>query len=576
MATATRTVESLDSLRAVDVKIVEPRSLEGSVKIAQEVPDLRSVNKLIKLLRPNWLDRYSSRQNDPSLRTAAELIDDFSTRPMTTNVQQATTEAFKGKPPFSGRTPIRKSLEPNIKLPPEVKSSDSAAIPDLSVSNYGLQTDAQNSDATAIEEAVPTADAAQATNTTNNLGQPEQTDKPSQILSDREENVPSARSAVTVGPVTSNHAGVQRVLESEMRSIPSPQPIQQSQPIQQNVQSLLPEFKFIGPNSQTGRRSLWGKVPAFRRFSENVYLATRISPRSEYAKQWQEKWEPTLRQELYDLIIDQNDIFTFDLRMAGPSEDAASMKPTILVICNQSHKNSIENKLGALVKQTVPKEVRFQVIGRRVSTASPSGTRDFDGMDLSVELKTSNYPLETLMGSVARIYSNENIRSTPGFALSTIGGLIAVGDELYALTTAHSLFKGFSHGHPPSSDFKPCGKVQRYKWLEHSSEKNFQNRLDMPMDWALISIPNELAFPNHFLIDKAARVGGQVVGFARNNELLSEEDVWICSSSETQCGILSSTSVSFHLDGATFEARTVMLEHCLGKLPNSPKHDSLL
>ena len=38
MATATRTVESLDSLRAVDVKIVEPRSLEGSVKITQAGP----------------------------------------------------------------------------------------------------------------------------------------------------------------------------------------------------------------------------------------------------------------------------------------------------------------------------------------------------------------------------------------------------------------------------------------------------------------------------------------------------------------------------------------------------------
>jgi hypothetical protein len=78
------------------------------------------------------------------------------------------------------------------------------------------------------------------------------------------------------------------------------------------------------------------------------------------------------------------------------------------------------------------------------------------------------------------------------------------------------------------------------------------------------------------LIDKATRVGGQVVGFARNEEFLSEEDVWICSSSETQCGILSSTSVSFHLDGAMFKARTVMLEHCLGRLLNSQKHDSFL
>jgi hypothetical protein len=576
MATATRTVESLDSLRAVNGKIVEPRPLEARVKIAQGVPDPRSVHKLIKLLSPKWRLRYSNHQNDLSPQIAAELVDELSPPPMTTNVQRATTEAITGKS-LSSRTTIPKSLEPNIELPPEVQSCDAAAIPDLSASNHALQPDAQNSDATAIKQAVPTASAAQATNTTNNLGQPEQTDEPPQIPSDGGETMPSARSAVAVGSVTSNHAGVQRVFESEVRSIPSPPPIQQPQPIQQNVQSVLPEFKFIGPNSKSGRRSLWGKVQAFRRFSENVYLATRISPGSEYVKQWEEKWEPTLKQEMYDLIIDQNDIFTFDLRMTGPNDDAVSMKPTILVICDESHKNSIENKLGSLVKQTVPKDVRFQVIGKRISTASPSGeqSRDFDG-DLRVEFKASNYPLETLMGSVARIHSHENIRSAPGFALSTIGGLVAVGDKLYALTTAHSLFQGFSYVDPTSSGFKPCGKVQSYKWLEHASEKSFQNRLKTSMDWALISIPDELAFPNHFLIDKATGVGGQVVGFARNDEFLAEEDVWICSSSETQCGILNSTSVSFHLDSATFKVRTVMLEHCLGRLLNFQKRDSFL
>ena len=577
MATATRTVESLDSLRAVDVKIVEPRPLEASVKIAQGVPDPRSVHKLIKLLRPKWRLRYSNHQNDLSPQTAAELVDELSPRPMTTNVQQAATEAIIGKS-LSSRTPIPKSLEPNIELPPEVQSRDAPAIPDISASNHALQPDAQNSNGAAIKQAVPTTIAAQATDTTNNLGQPEQTDEPPQIPSDGEENVPSARSAVAVASVTSNYAGVQGVFESEVRSIPSPQPVQQSQSIQQNVQGMLPEFKFIDPNSQTGRRSLWGKVQAFRRFGENVYLATRISPGSEYVKQWQEKWEPTLKQEMYDPIIDQNDIFTSDPRTAGPSDDAASMKPTTLVICDESHKNSIENKLGPLVKQTVPKDVRFQVIGKRISTASPSGeqSRDFDGIDLHVEFKASNYPLETLMGSVARIYSHENIRSAPGFALSTIGGLVAVGDKLYALTTAHSLFKGFLYGNPTSSGFKPCGKVQSYKWLEHASEKPFQNRLETPMDWALISIPDKLAFPNHFLIDKATGVGGQVVGFARNDEFLTEEDVWICSSSKTQCGILSSTSVSFHTDNATFKVRTVMLEHCLGRLLNFQTHDLFL
>jgi hypothetical protein len=288
-----------------------------------------------------------------------------------------------------------------------------------------------------------------------------------------------------------------------------------------------------------------------------------------------------LRGEIHNLHIDQNDIFTFDLRMVGASADAGSMKPTILVICNESHKSTIENTLKILVKQTVPKEVRFQVVGRRVSTASPSGKQikdlGTDSLTFSVEYCNTNYPLETMMGSAARIFRPVNYqRLGPGPALSTIGGLISVGNSLYALTTAHTIFTNVSSEYRFSLKYKPCGKVDHYNWAgeieQYEAETwseptsvSSRRRLDKPMDWALIPIHDELMFPNYFLIDKAHFLGGQVVGFAKIIEFAAEEYVWICSSSGTQSGILSSTSVSFVLGSKTFKVHTVMLEHCLGK-----------
>jgi hypothetical protein len=370
---------------------------------------------------------------------------------------------------------------------------------------------------------------------------------------------------------------VQRLPDAESQDMLD----QSRQHMHQNSHVPLPTFKFIGP-PQMGKISIWRKVQAFRHISgENVYLATGLSPSADYVKQWEQTWEPTLRGEIHNLHIDQNDIFTFDLRMVGASADAGSMKPTILVICNVSHKSTIENTLKILVKQTVPKEVRFQVVGRRVSTASPSGKQikdlDTDSLTFSVEYYNTNYPLETMMGSAARIFRPVNYqRLGPGPALSTIGGLISVGNSLYALTTAHTIFTNVSSEYDFSSKYKPCGKVDHYNWAgeieqyeaetwSEPTSASSRRRLDKPMDWALIPIHDELMLPNCFLIDKAHFLGGQVVGFAKIIEFAAEEYVWICSSSGTQSGILSSTSVSFVLGSKTFKVHTVMLEHCLGK-----------
>jgi len=57
-----------------------------------------------------------------------------------------------------------------------------------------------------------------------------------------------------------------------------------------------------------------------------------------------------------DLSIDQNDIFTFDLRMVGSSPTRKNMKPTILIICNETRKElRLRVSFIRIVKQTVPK-----------------------------------------------------------------------------------------------------------------------------------------------------------------------------------------------------------------------------
>jgi hypothetical protein len=337
----------------------------------------------------------------------------------------------------------------------------------------------------------------------------------------------------------------------------------------------LPRFKFIGGQSQQlGKRRIWRKVQAFTTLGgENLYLATNLSPGAEYTKQWEEKWEPTLRAETWDLSIDQNDIFTFDLRMAGQSPDQLSMKPTILIICNESHKSTIESKLNMLVKQTVPKEVCFRVVGRRVTLASGGETGDFAKPGLTVDTKKrgwNNY--HTMMGSAALIHEGPSMEWKSGFALSTIGGLIAVGNSLYALTTAHSMFqKPLSDPHEMqmSGMLESCGKVEQFKWSNMPMKKMGQDTQGLfgstrtPMDWALISVLDKHVLPNNF-IDNTYAIRCSVHGFMRNKEFPAVEEVWICSGT-AMSGMLSNTVTTVVVGNVAFRAHTVSLEHCLGR-----------
>ncbi|KAG9232462.1 hypothetical protein BJ875DRAFT_514462 [Amylocarpus encephaloides] len=545
MATTTAT---RIALQPVEIKVVEPQDLEeGLGKIGQGVPDPRSLK--------NSSD-FSLRDGEfPAAEVAVE-----SPPPTTTNAPQACAEASQGQ---TSNT-LNATRDP-------LDSSSSGP-------NAEILNGVGNSYAAEVQESSTTDGITYPQVATKNCDSIQERHSVSSILDRQDGTALSPRSDTTVGLVISDASIVQTqpAIEPEGRPVQSLTPSPELQP---KVPTPSPTFKFIGPTGQVGKRSIWRKVQNFTQFTgENLYLATSMIPEVGYVKQWQEKWEPMLRAEIWDLSIDQNDIFTIDLRMAGENPDTTSMKPTILVICNETQKNVIENRLSGIVRQTLPKDVRFQVIGRRVSTAAPSmkQRKDFGQLDLiatfqqrRVGFQNTNHPLETMMGSVAGIYINEEVSRQVTIPLSTLGGIIAVGDSLYALTTSHSLSRIFQpEGYIMVSNdpFIPCGKIERWKWTGEVSEqsqahgKSSRHKDEPAMDWTLISIFDGAAFPNHFVIDKANGIGGEVIGFARNKELQDVEDVWICSSSGTQSGILCGAPVIFVLGGATFKVHTVILE----------------
>jgi hypothetical protein len=550
----------------------QPRALElleeGGGKIAQGVPDQRDLNKFMKLLPLSWQNRYFSRQS--------KFIDQSSTPAHTVIAKNwpsptiaAIPSAFAETHPTADSDIIRTTTIAG----PLVSGCGPKLEQDFPVVNPIRLTGVSTIAADGEPGLQPTrADAV----TTTTIIHPE----------DPTSNFGTAEDGA-IDPV---------VLGREHRISSEPNPIVASagsdptasasqQELEQKEPDDLPKFKFIGGRShQLGKRTIWRKVQAFTSLSsENLYLATNLSPGAEYAKQWDEKWEPTLRAETWDLSIDQNDIFTFDLRMVGQSPDQHSMKPTILVICNESHKHTLESKLSGLVKQTVPKDVCFRVVGRRVSLASGGETVDFARPGLSVDIeKRGSY--FTMMGSVAYIHEEAPMRWVTGIALSTIGGLIAVDNSLYALTTAHSLFKkplSYSlHSHEPRMDrmFEPCGEIKQFKWSGRPMTKTGQDIQGLlggpstPMDWALISVLDELVIPNKFYIDKTNLPGGSVLGFMRNIELPAIEDVWICSSTGTLSGILSNTRTTVVVNNVAFRVHTVMLERCLGRFDFLEQH----
>jgi hypothetical protein len=206
-------------------------------------------------------------------------------------------------------------------------------------------------------------------------------------------------------------------------------------------------FKAIaGPASKGKEESLWNKIPLLRHLDRNpnIWVSTRPKGNERYVTVWEDHWKKDLEKKLRGLNFDLNDVFSFELCMVGSQSKDKSMKPAILMMCREERRSAIDNELRPIFNEIVPKEeVDLRIVGRpgpAVTTASPSGDLHPETqLGLDVELFWSYTHNETVMGLVGRICADAEERRF--FPISTIGGVIIVGETLYMLTTAHSMFK---------------------------------------------------------------------------------------------------------------------------------------
>jgi hypothetical protein len=185
----------------------------------------------------------------------------------------------------------------------------------------------------------------------------------------------------------------------------------------------------------------------------------------------------------------------------------------------------------------------------------------------------------TLCGTSARILLRDQRND---YAISTIGGLIAIKKSLYALTTAHGFAstleeRAFSEDkmHFPEINainspisapiFTLLGAIHSYVWTDDSRTDELEELEDdgdaISQDWALVDVQPPHCLENSFLFcDQKINIDGYIP----NRDLIHGE-VYVCSgSSGIQKGILSGSTASVIMGASLFEVRLISLEHELG------------
>ncbi|PVH88703.1 hypothetical protein DL98DRAFT_622199 [Cadophora sp. DSE1049] len=323
------------------------------------------------------------------------------------------------------------------------------------------------------------------------------------------------------------------------------------------------------------------RIPNFRSLGENLYQATRMKPDVSYTALFDTKWDQIFRDKIRLLSVDHADLFVLELRMLGSSPRQESMKPTMLIICNETVQQTLRSGLSSLRKEIVPKEIQFVVIGKNVELDSPGRTvpEDFQPRTgLRVELYPAGRGHDTaLVGSSARIRPRPS--GGPRFAPSTIGGTISVGGSLYALTTAHSLFRLAEESHTSNttnngskSEILSHGTIRFYHWMHETSWTQElapgwpPKQSSPPMDWVLISL-NKIRLPRIGQLTRDRSPGViDVSGFLETRDFRGVEDVWILGGvTGTQSGVLNSTRATFMFNGAAFDVYSIALEFPLAE-----------
>lgn len=319
------------------------------------------------------------------------------------------------------------------------------------------------------------------------------------------------------------------------------------------------------PASQSSSGPSQRPMPDFRELNPSLFEATRLQPRDALRSQWSEAWRIMINKRLMDLHLGPNIITNLRFCMMGSSPDPVKMKPTILLICPDMTKKVIEQKLTGFIKITVPPEVEFRIVIGKIKPSSgdkpgPYGLPFYLGGRLELDAFINQDSLTSMVGCQVRVRPEEPI--TGLYPTCTIGGVISIGNVMFALTVAHALF-----GVPTEPGLelpKKCGFVHSYEWSGNGSSEHAVPESDSSsaMDWMLIRLSSEFQLPN--VVSRAGKASMTITG-SLNVKDFEDSEVVICAGvSGTQLGFLSYTTSTITFGSVNYDVFHVALEQPIG------------
>jgi hypothetical protein len=346
------------------------------------------------------------------------------------------------------------------------------------------------------------------------------------------------------------------------------------------AKDLKGKEKLVGAevSSRTG-------VKPFAERGKNLFEATKLRPDKGILAQWKSSGRQVVDKRLRDLHLGQNTITNLRLSMLGSTPDEKSMKPTIFIVCSDEKKiKEIDNCLREFIKISFPDCVEFKIIAGKVKLASgpgsslPSKSSGKFQQGLQVVAVSQN-PRQTVVGTGMAIVMSHVMSSGTSSLFSspaTIGGIVNVGEAIYGLTVAHSLFgKAAESGMLPPL-VRYCGWTAGYEWtgdVPGDANTEMDGHGPAPglkevvaMDWMLIRLCEDLMLPNQYYAASELffSLGYEISGFLQNVDL-PDGEVWVCSGfTQPQSGVLDSTPSSIIVDQVSYEVLSLALEFPLG------------
>lgn len=310
-------------------------------------------------------------------------------------------------------------------------------------------------------------------------------------------------------------------------------------------------------------------LPEFDQIDEGLYQAIRIAVPRIYLSKWEESWKEIIKGRLVKLGL-ENSISGLSLCMVGKTADSHGMEATIVVYCGSANKKKIVKDLAPFVRSYVkPPPVGLRVIAEDILFSSGDSINsselvphEISGMFVMITESVPGLVSETqsLMGITMR--ANEPIGPSGlpiQHSLCTIGGVIKVGDDILALSVAHSLWA--THEDLPSPNQVHnvfCGKVKSAQWSNNQEALLASSSTGRSQDWMTVELDRKYYLPNQFQAEGCSDLI-PIHEFLNTQDIL-DGNVWVCGGiSGVQAGWISTTPTTIIYGKAEYSVVTIAL-----------------